>query len=415
MHASITPAARLTLLLSLWTLATASQAAGFRLPETSVAGIAMANALVADTELRGALSYNPAAMSFHDGGLVAGLMNIHHVTEVTPEGGSTTESEAQQNIVAPNVYYMNRINGELTWGVGLNAPFGLETRWADETFATFVGPVDGLEPEHSKVEMVNLNPNLAWQLSEHTSVAVGLDYFLVRELVFNTQSIDIDGNGQGLGWNLGVQHRHGAWSFGLAYRSSVVTDIDGTVDATALGGTRSSASTELEFPSLLQIGARYEFNPEWALELDIERTGWSSFDVIEIEHSSGITSPILSTNEWRDTTAYRLGVSHQLSPATQLRIGYARENSPETGDYTSARVPASELQTFGIGMAHQLGALTIEASYMLVRFDALDFDSNRSYLAGVGGGNTDPNGTDAYNGKYATEAHLLGIGLIMDF
>lgn len=65
-----------------------AQASGFRLPEASIAGAALSNALVANHKEIGALAYNPAAMSFHDGTqLAAGLIFLTHGVSVTPTGG----------------------------------------------------------------------------------------------------------------------------------------------------------------------------------------------------------------------------------------------------------------------------------------------------------------------------------------
>src|SRR5688572_16393822 len=48
------------------------RAAGFRLPDASIAGLATGNAVVANPEEIGAMPYNPAAMAFHKGTTLAG-------------------------------------------------------------------------------------------------------------------------------------------------------------------------------------------------------------------------------------------------------------------------------------------------------------------------------------------------------
>jgi long-chain fatty acid transport protein len=400
-----------------------AQASGFRIPEISVAGIGTSNSLVADTQTPGALPYNPAAMSFHEeGGMVFGMAQIRPDTHVTPSNGTPTNSQGSESIYVPNVFATNHINAQWSWGIGVNAPFGLETKWPAGTYQTFndvatttASPlVAVLEPEHSKLEMINVQANLAYLISPQTSVSLGVNQFIVRTLVFNTQRIEIEGDGRKLGWNADLQHTAGPWSFGVAYRPSITVDLKGHVDATAVGSTKSTAKAKLAFPSLLQAGARYQATSQWAVEMDYERTGWSSFDVIEIERSSGST--ITSSNQWHNTVTYRLGTTFQLSPGTQLRFGYAREKTPQDDEFFTARIPDNDRQTLSAGIAHSVNGWLIEASYMRVSLDDRTVNAPAdSFLANVVAGNTDPNGTDAYNGKYQSSAHVLGLGVSTRF
>jgi long-chain fatty acid transport protein len=387
-----------------------AQASGFRIPEISIAGIGTSNALVADTKTSGALPYNPAAMSFHEeGGLVFGLAQIRPKAHVDPSAGNATDSQGEVAVYVPNIFVMNHLNEEWSWGIGVNVPFGLETKWPAGTFGTFPSPA--LEPEHSKLEMINVQGNLAFKVSSQTSIAVGVNQYIVKTLIFNTQLIEIEGDGNNHGWNIGLQHLAGPWSFGLAYRPGITVDLKGHVDT---GSTKSSARAELAFPSLLQTGARYQANPLWAFEMDVERTGWSSFEVVEIEHSSpGISNPIRSTNKWNNSYTYRLGAAYELSQQTQLRLGYALDKTPQDDDFFSARIPDNDRQTLSMGIAHAVNGWLIEGGYMYVwlkdrRVDAPSGSFNFP-------ANTDPNGTDAYNGKYQSSAHVLGLGVSTRF
>jgi long-chain fatty acid transport protein len=414
-----------TMLLGSAALPLAADASGFRLPEISVAGIGKSNALVADTKSPGALPYNPAAMAFHEkgqasAGLILALPDVH----VTPDNGTTTDSKGAYALPIPSIFVSDHFNKQWSGGIAVNSPFGLETKWPAGTFQTFSDVasatstplIAALEPEHSKLEMLNFNPGVAFQPGTDTSLAFGIDYYVVRNLTFNTQSIKIEGDGSDLGWNIGIQHVHDAWSFGLSYRSSVVVNLNGTVDATAVGALQSSASAKLKFPSLLQVGARYAINPDWALEFDLERTGWSSFDVVNIKHASGLPSPITSTNNWDNALAYRLGADFRLSPKTQLRFGYALDKTPQGDDYFTARLPGNDRQTLSAGFAHTIADWTLEGGYMYIWLNDRTVSSSRSYLTGVAvDGNTDPNGTDAFNGKYQSSAQMIGLSVSTQF
>lgn len=382
------------------TFATTALASGFRLPEISVAGTSLSNAVVANPDLPGALPYNPAAASFQkQGELIVGVVMVQPDISADPEIGNASSSQNSDVIAIPNFFAAGKLSGNWSWAMGMNAPFGLETQWKDETFGAFNGATDAFEPEHSKIEMVNINPNIAYRFG-NTSVAVGVDNYQVRNLTFNTQALNISGSGQDYGWNIGLLHVQNNWSVGLSYRSSVEVTIDGTVDPTALGPLPiSAAKAKIEFPSMLQVGARYKVNKKLAVEFDVEQTGWSSFDTINIDHSSpGIPNPIVSENKWDDAIAYRLSSTYELSPTNQLRFGYAYDETPGNDEFFSARVPGNDRQTISLGLGHQQNGWTMEFAYMYVKAD------DRKINTG-----------DFFDGDYKLSAHLIGIGVNTHF
>jgi long-chain fatty acid transport protein len=201
-------------------------AAGFRLPEVSVLGTGTSNALVANTDELGALPYNPANMAFHDkNGVVAGVTYIGYDlkvdTSVQP-GGGPNDSIGEDSFWVPNIYAMAPGYGNVSFGLGINAPFGLETSWGAGTFPNFtLAGVPFFEPELSRIEMINVNPNFAYKIDDTTSFALGIDFYDVRDLGFNTHGLKVTGNGSGLGWNIGFTKKLGTVNLGLSYRSSV--------------------------------------------------------------------------------------------------------------------------------------------------------------------------------------------------
>ena len=383
-----------------------ASASGFRLPEVSIAGLGTSNALVANSSELGALIYNPAGMSLHDkGGAVAGLTDINLDLKVDPKGGTPTDSTGKDNIGVPSGYFMGQLDNGWAWGLGISVPFGLETRWPAGTFPSFAGPLGAAAPEHSKLEVLNFNPNVSKRISPNTSVAFGVDFYNAKSMIFNTQAYAIDGTGEGTGFNLAVLHKAGAWSFGGSYRSQVDVDINGQVSG-------APATTTITFPWMLQVGARYQASKALALEFDVERTGWSKFDKLVIKAPVAATT-ITSTNNWNDSNAYRFGGTYQIAPRTQLRFGLALDKTPQGDSYYSARVPDADRKLYSIGIAQDMGGWSLEAGYMRVEFDDRTVNSSVSYPRSLS--NTDPNGTSAYNGKYTASVNLYGLGVSTTF
>lgn len=412
---------RLAIAMALTTISFSIFASGFRLPESSIVGMSLSNAVVADSEQPGALIYNPALMSAREERRLVntGMINISLDAEVDPENGNPAESQGESNVQIPSFFYMSRVHSEWSWGLGLHAPFGLETNWPDETFNGFdlaLAQEDFLEPEKSKLEIGNLTPNVAYRIDNNNSIAFGINYYIIKELVFNTQAVQIDADGEDLGYTLAYHYQRGSWNFGATYRSAVETRVKGDI---AAAGFTGSAEADIELPKMLQIGIRNRINKQWAVEFDIERTYWSSFDEVEIQttHPSPQLQTINSTNNWNNVNAYRLGVTYQLSNLTYLFFGYTKDNSPQPDNYFSARIPDADRQLFSAGFSRKITKTwTVEGGLMLVKFDNRTIDQpTGSFGSNLLSGNTEPNGTDAYNGRYKSEALLFGLGINKTF
>lgn len=384
-------------------------ASGFRVPEISILGLGTSNALVANTDELGALAYNPAGMSFHEGkGLAAGAVHIGYEHSVTI-GGTTTEGNGEDSFLVPNLFVTARDAGaSWSFGLAVNAPFGLETSYPDGTFSSF--PSSALHPQISRIKMINVNPNFAYRIDDTSSFAIGIQYYDVQELMFNTHTVTIKGRGDGLGFNLGYQKQFDKLNLGISYKSSVETDLGGYLDATAAGSSILGVNAELEFPAMLQAGVLYQATKSLSIEFDAEYTGWDVFDQIQVKDSAG-TVRSSSTNNWDNSWAYRLGAIYKLNSQTKLLFGYSYDETPQPDSHFSARVPDSDRQLFSIGVTHDFGAWSLEAGYMHVKVDDRTVASSTTYVPPTG----DPNGTNAYNGAYKSEVNLLGVGLTMKF
>jgi len=399
-----------------------AQASGFRLPEISIAGLGTANALVANPEELGALPYNPAAMGFQkDGTVGAGVMLIYPSTTVKTTAGSN-DNEADTPFVIPNFFMSAPINDMWSFGLNINAPFGLETKYKSGTFPGFTattppGPIGAAAaPTVSQLKMININPNIAVKVDPTVTLAVGMDYMQVDSVKFDTAASTLKGDGYAWGWNAGLMWASGPWSAGVSYRSGASVDIDGTVKSQAVLG----AKTTLELPAITQIGARFAFTPSLAVEFDIDHTEWSTFDKLKVQSttyipSAGITKGTMlltSTNDWNDVTAYRVGLTWNMSQRTQLRFGYAIDDTPQEDKHFSARIPDADRQLFSFGVKQDVGdRWEWEGGVMYVLWDDRKINSSKAFTSPL----QDPNGTSAYNGKYESDAWLVGLGVSKRF
>lgn len=399
------------------------EASGFMLPEASTAGIGLSNALVANPDERGAFAYNPAAMGFHDGSSLAlGTYFVGPNFSVDTASGRH-DSQGAEWMVVPMIQGAFALDARWRLGFGVSVPFGLETRWPDGTFPAVSGTrnIGGVSiplghPLTSKVEIIDFSPTAAYRLTNDLSLSAGLDIYWARHAKLDSTLGTLSGDGHGVGFNLGALYRRGVWSLGAAYRSSATLDLEGDFTPkspvlVALGRLAHGQSAELEFavPWRLQLGARYAFDERLAVEFDISRTGWSTFNDIKVRGKHGGVI-FADQNDWNDANAYRLGATYRLNDRTGLRFGYTYDETGQDDDHFSARVPDNDRHLFSLGLAQSLGnGLSLEAAYMYVRAVDRDYRGVRPYTGG------DLNGSTALAGDYSMDAHLIGLELVKVF
>ena len=408
-----------------------SVASGFAVPEISVSGLAQSNAMVANAKDLGALPYNPAAMAFHDGSsMTAGVVLVKPDLSVDTGNGSV-DSEADDIIAIPLFSAHHTIGGDMSVGISVNAPFGLETDWPLGTFdAQFPGvgengeyPLGGPLPTKSALEIIAISPSIATKINDNLSLSAGVDYYYMRNVDFNTTfnnpltpNYDMSGDGRGIGFNLSGLYRLDAWSFGISFHSTANINVEGTIKTpdylvAALNLPTTNVTADFEVPSRLQLGLRHQLTDRLAWEFDITRTGWESFDVLEVKEGVYGQTVLRSENHWDDANAYRLGVTYDVNPDTQLRAGYSFDETPQRDDYFSARIPDADRHLFSVGFGHKIAEdWTLEAGYMYVKFNDRSI-SQPTWEPDT----TEFNGTSAVDGDYESSVHLLAIGVNKTF
>jgi long-chain fatty acid transport protein len=407
-------------------------ASGFSVPEISVAGVSMANALVANPDEIGAFAFNPAAIAFHDeSSIAAGSVLIGPRFSVETASGSHDTSGADW-LAAPIFQLALRLNDKWSAGFGVSAPFGLETRWETNTFPPLTGTAPlpsppfppgasiplSPQPTQSKLEVLDISPTVAYRINDNLAVSAGADIYWAKSAQLNSTLTAAEGDGSGWGFNLSALYVKDAFSAGINFHSAATVEIEGTYTAlnptlVALGALQPSQTGELDLdlPWRLQLGARYEFTPRLAVELDWTRTGWSEFEQISMRGDLSGAPVFVDENNWEDVNAYRIGVTYDLLSQTQLRFGYAFDETGQPDEYFSPRVPDADRHLFGIGVAHRLSdGWQVEAGYMYVMMEDRTVTGSRPY---TGGG--DINGTTAIAGEYDAHAHLIGLEISKSF
>ncbi len=397
-------------------------ASGFALPESSAAGLGTANAIVANPEETGAFAYNPAAMGFHAQSSIAFGSIFYRPRLSVGTSGGKGESKGASWFPTPILQGAFKIDDRWRFGFGVNVPFGLETRWKLGTFPALSAPIPteipglvlpaGLDhPTQSKLVVLGIVPTATYSISDNLSLSAGVDYYTVPDAVMNTQVAGLDGHGDGWGWNVSALYSSGPWSLGGAFRSAATIGIEGRATSTFPRQSSVGAELDLNLPWRLQLGVRYEVNEKLAVEFDWNRTGWSEFDELSVK--SKATGEILTSNktDWKDANAYRMSATYDLLPATQVRIGYAFDETGQPEDHYTPRIPDNDRHLFSLGVGHDFSrGWALEAAYTYAKLNERTVRGARQYVP-----TGDINGTTAVDGDYESNAHVFAVELVKAF
>lgn len=405
-----------------------SYAAGFGIFEQGSKAMGMAGAFTAQADDPSALFHNAGGLAFQNKLDFAVGTTLIYNQKATFDGanpfpGTGASGEQKKQVFYPShVYYVQPLTPTWTFGLGLNDPFGLTTEW--EHPDTFSGRFLSTK---ATLRTFDLNPTIAWQASPTFGIGFGVvgrwsDVELNRRAaVINpfTQSVvevakvklksDLD---TGYGWNIGILHRYNnSFSWGLSYRSKIKVDYQGdgnfsqeptgnpVLDAVVASrlpfGAAVPIKTSIEFPDMASLGAAFALSPSSVLEVDVNWTGWSSFDKLDITFPNNPTLSSSIPQGYKDAYNYRVGYRWNTTSQDQWRFGYVYDETPQPDSSVSPLLPDSDRNGFTVGFGHQGATLRTDLSFMYLLFDKRTTSTN----------------DDNFNGTYKTQALLLGITL----
>lgn len=382
-------------------------ASGFQLVEQNASGLGNAFAgQAAGVKNASAIYYNPAALTRVGGwNFVASVEPIGVSTTFTdtassvPSAGAfkfpvplgTEGGDAGKWIPVPNGYLSGQVSERMWIGVGVNAPFGLETNWPTDWMGRF-------HATKSKVQAINVNPTIAIKVSDVLSIGGGASWqhlkadfnqsvaygslayvgtaqavagfpapiqaaaltAVVAQLGPQGRALEgqglITGDSNAWGWNAGALLLLGEQAHvGVSYRSKVQHDITGTVTfdgaptfslpgALAPIGTGLNAKfasgdvkTSIQLPDTLSVAAAWEGEKVEVLA-DWTRTGWKtieSLDIVRADDSALSSVPLQFADTWRAG----LGVNVKVNDAFTVRLGTAYDKAPVQDEYRTPRLP----------------------------------------------------------------------------
>lgn len=378
-----------------------SYGAGFKIAEQGAKAMGMANAFAAQADDPSALAYNPAGIAF----LKGDQMQVGSTTILVPrtefEGttklsGTTTVSEkANRDIfIAPTVYATSSLESiPLSFGFGINSFHPLAKRWdANSEFRDSIQSI--------AIKPINFQPTVAYRFDDlKLAVAAGFDITYAQvslQKMAYTQlppalggtyaelgTIGADATATGYGYNLGLQWKPlPSVSIGAAYRSEIKLELEGDANYLATTATgqsaalglakriRTTGATDITLPDALSLGVAWKPIDKLTLEFDAERTGWSSYNKLELKFGPGLTAfnGKADPKNWKDVWVYRLGTQYAVTPKMDLRAGYAYDTSPSPNETVGPELPDADRHNFSLGSGFHNDYASLDLAYMWVHW-----------------------------------------------
>jgi long-chain fatty acid transport protein len=370
---------------------------GFQIRENSAPALGNAFAgAAASSEDPSIIANNPAGMIGLSGNQVSGDIGIIipsavfsgmgvTATRQPIRGGNGGDAAGAQPI--PAAYALYGASSDLKFGLALTAPFGLQTQYESD----WVGRYQAIR---SDIATININPNVAYRVSDWLSIGGGpaiqhagaeftnaINSTTVVHLANPTMPAGLtlpDGLAKVTGYSWSVGYTLGALveispgtRLGASFRSQVKHRIEGTAAFTVPAPLAASpqfqntpARADLKTPDVVSLAASHELSPDITLLAEVQWTNWSVVKNLQIERPDG---SILSSQpeQWHGTWFGSIGASWRPDPNWTFRGGLAFDPTPVGGQFRTARLPDSDRYWLAVGLGYSWTQdLRFDAAYV---------------------------------------------------
>ncbi len=334
-------------------------AEGFAINEWSAEGVAMGGARMFAEGDAANVAYNPASITKVDGEAfkVSATYLSPHGDYDLYDGNNVIESGHNRVHFgfAPGTYYVKKLNDKDWFGIGAFSRFAMVSEFERDSHVStnaFVSRLDG----------VSVTPTFAHKFDDKWSAAIGAEVNYVRLTMEKNIAYDplnkmgvgpthTKGESYALGWNAAVNYAFDDKNeIGVVYRSrikhSMEADFNGYTNSLLGRDFSGDAYGEVTLPESWHIGYSYKFNDRTRLELNAVRTGWDTYDALNITTPMGVSA---SPKNWEDGWRYAIGVEHKLSDKYTVMAGFAYDESSIPYDGGDFMVPTGNRRTYSIG------------------------------------------------------------------
>jgi len=346
--------------------------AGYKIPETSTNSVALSGANIAHTKSAEAAYDNPANMLFMENKnhMEVNMMYLNtSPTKYTPASGSEISAD-EQTFVIPSLHYVSPKLGDSGVRVGMSVvvPGGLSRTWKDAPASQ--------SAEEFTLQVVELNPTVAFQVSEKVGFAFGFRAVHSSGVVKATPSanpsvpvsLDMKGDSLDFGYNIALAYQPNKdWQIGLTYRSNVNLTEKGSADLvytqftppstiTPVINGKYDATVTIPLPASFNAAIAYTLPSKTTIEFVYEKTYWSTYNSLDFDYTNATAEVVFGApkaKNWKDTNAYRIGVTQELDSVT-LMAGYVWDETAIPDNTIGFESPGSNASSVSFGGRYQI-------------------------------------------------------------
>lgn len=331
----------------------AAGAEGFAINEWSAEGVAMGGARMFAEGDAANVAYNPASITKVDGEafkVSATYISPHGEYDLYKFDDGTHYSGTNRVHFgfAPGTYYVKKLNDKDWFGIGAFSRFAMVSEFErDSAVSTnaFLSRLNG----------VSVTPTFAHKFDDKWSAAVGAEINYVGLTMEKNLALGMPthtkGESYALGWNAAANYAFDDKNeIGVVYRSRIKHSMEADFNAYNFKGTGKTVSGdaygEVTLPESWHIGYSHKFNDRTRVELNAVRTGWDTYDALNITTPLGLSK---NPKNWEDGWRYAIGVEHKLSDKYTLMAGFAYDESSIPYNGGDFMVPTGNRKTYSIG------------------------------------------------------------------
>jgi long-chain fatty acid transport protein len=359
--------------------------------------------------------------------------------------------------VVPNLYFALPINRQLSFGLGINAPFGLVTEYDNN----WIGRYQGIK---SDVKTINVNPAVAWRVTDTFAVGLGIDWqrvdaeftsavnysaaiaqaaqtaaaggqipaAAVPGIIAATSGLEartrVKGDDSAWGWNAGL-----LWDVtpqtrvGFHYRAPIKYKVSGDASfdlptlptlpptlapvvgllATAVNGRLANGgiTADIKLPDIANVSVFHRLNDRWDIMGDIQYTKWSVLKDLTFVRTTGAV--LSSTPEnFDDVWRYSVGANYRYNDAWMFRGGLAFDQSPVNTADRTPRLPDADRTWISMGAQYKFNRnLKADAGFTYIFVKDPDIHQNAGNAAASG----------LVSGRYDASVTILSAQLTYTF
>ena len=311
------------------------------------------------------------------------------------------EGDIARDAFVPSGYAAYRLNDRVVFGVGINSPFGLVTKYDGDSIVNQTG-VAGT----SKVLSLNVNPAVSVAVTDWLALALGaqVQYFdarLTRQALRPLGIAALNGDDIGFGLTAGIKVTPmPGTEIGLGYRSFIDHELDGTLETTNAGAFDVKYDG-VNLPDLVTLGIRQKITDRFRVMAGAEWSNWSRFDTVAVE---GGPAPIDLPFEYDDGWFFSGGGEFDVTQRATVRAGIGFELSPIDDEVRNYRLPYNDGLSLSVGASYRYDErLSFELGYSVVAVEDMEIRD-----AGAGGG---PDVNGPFSARGDNRVHFLAAAI----